>query len=168
MLRNSDFVARYGGEEFICILPDTNEEGAREIAERVMAKIAAMKIPHGQSEISPYITLSLGIATSSSVRILSPEFTISIGRWTFTDWAPLAKCREKTRLKIKLVKNRVPLRCASSNAALVRAELGDDERAMREMEAVARRAAVRTDWAAYFLFSHACVEKAFDSRSEGF
>jgi len=73
MLRNSDFAARYGGEEFICVLPDTNEDGAREIAERVMVKIAEMKIPHGQSKTSPYITFSVGIATSSSERILSPD-----------------------------------------------------------------------------------------------
>jgi diguanylate cyclase (GGDEF)-like protein len=73
MLRNSDFVARYGGEEFICILPDTNEEGALEIAARVEAKVAEMKIPHGQSKTSAYITLSGGIATSSSEQILSPD-----------------------------------------------------------------------------------------------
>jgi diguanylate cyclase (GGDEF)-like protein len=73
MLRNSDFVARYGGEEFICVLPDTDEGGAREIAERVMVKIAEMKIPHGHSKTSPYITFSVGIATSSSERILSPD-----------------------------------------------------------------------------------------------
>ncbi|MFT4939110.1 MAG: diguanylate cyclase (GGDEF)-like protein [Paraglaciecola sp.] len=73
MLRKVDFVARYGGEEFICILPDTNEAGASEIAERVQVKIAEMKIPHGKSQVSPYITMSVGIATSSGEQISSPD-----------------------------------------------------------------------------------------------
>jgi diguanylate cyclase (GGDEF)-like protein len=73
MLRKSDFVARYGGEEFICVLPDTDEEGALEIAERINEKMAEMKVPHGLSSASPYISLSIGIATSSSIRLISPE-----------------------------------------------------------------------------------------------
>jgi diguanylate cyclase (GGDEF)-like protein len=59
--RPKDFVARYGGEEFAVILPDTDEEGARYIAETIRRNIEELLIPHEASKVGPYITLSLGI-----------------------------------------------------------------------------------------------------------
>jgi diguanylate cyclase (GGDEF)-like protein len=38
-LRKGDLAARYGGEEFVVILPDTDEEGALHLAERVRGAI---------------------------------------------------------------------------------------------------------------------------------
>ncbi len=60
--RPGDFVARYGGEEFTVILPNTGFEGAFHLAEGIREKVEWLKIPHGQSKVSPYITLSLGIS----------------------------------------------------------------------------------------------------------
>ncbi|MFT6779688.1 MAG: GGDEF domain-containing protein, partial [Paraglaciecola sp.] len=34
--RDSDFVARYGGEEFVCVLPETDSEGAQMIATHLL------------------------------------------------------------------------------------------------------------------------------------
>lgn len=59
-LRASDFGARYGGEEFACILPDTDQTGALITAERIRGNIESLKISHGASPISPYVTVSLG------------------------------------------------------------------------------------------------------------
>jgi diguanylate cyclase (GGDEF)-like protein len=39
-LRQIDVCARYGGEEFALLLPDTDREGARIVAERIRARIA--------------------------------------------------------------------------------------------------------------------------------
>ncbi len=39
-LRQVDVCARYGGEEFALLLPDTDREGARIVAERIRARIA--------------------------------------------------------------------------------------------------------------------------------
>jgi diguanylate cyclase (GGDEF)-like protein len=61
--RPLDFVARYGGEEFAVILPETDEKGAMIIAEKIREDIESLEIIHEHSKASPYITLSLGIAT---------------------------------------------------------------------------------------------------------
>ena len=61
--RTDDFVARYGGEEFVVVLPNTNEIGARIVAERIMEQMQANNIPHASSDIARYITFSIGFAT---------------------------------------------------------------------------------------------------------
>ena len=64
VLRPGDFVARYGGEEFAAILSNTDFDGAMLLAERFRAAVAALKIPHAYSEVAPYITISVGVATA--------------------------------------------------------------------------------------------------------
>jgi diguanylate cyclase (GGDEF)-like protein len=60
LARGSDFLARFGGEEFVCVLPDTNQEQAKAICEKMRASVAALKITHEHSDVSQYITISLG------------------------------------------------------------------------------------------------------------
>ena len=55
--RITDFVARFGGEEFLVILPDTTEDQALLVAEKIRVAVAEFSIPN----ISP-ITLSIGVA----------------------------------------------------------------------------------------------------------
>jgi diguanylate cyclase (GGDEF)-like protein/PAS domain S-box-containing protein len=62
--RPRDFVARFGGEEFILLLPDTNESGAYKIASRCRDLIAGEHIPHEGSDISKYLTTSIGLCTA--------------------------------------------------------------------------------------------------------
>ncbi|WP_233501803.1 diguanylate cyclase domain-containing protein [Acaryochloris thomasi] len=61
-LRPIDLVARYGGEEFGVILPQTDLQGAVEVAERMRASIEKLQIPHARSQNSAVVTLSLGVA----------------------------------------------------------------------------------------------------------
>lgn len=61
--RPGDFVARYGGEEFVILLPGIDSEGALALSEHTRADIEAERIPHAVSEVSPWITISLGGAT---------------------------------------------------------------------------------------------------------
>ncbi len=62
--RPADLIARYGGEEFVAVLPETSYEGAMELAEKILDKIRALKIEHKTSGITPYLTVSVGIASS--------------------------------------------------------------------------------------------------------
>ncbi len=71
--RSTDLVARYGGEEFVLILPDTDLAGAIQMAEAIQAAIAAAAIPHRHSRVSPYLTLSLGLAHTVPSPTGSPE-----------------------------------------------------------------------------------------------
>lgn len=62
--RPADLAARYGGEEFALILPNTHEEGAMIIAERVRQGVKALKLAHSGSEAAPHVTISLGLAST--------------------------------------------------------------------------------------------------------
>ncbi|RKZ69889.1 MAG: hypothetical protein DRQ48_07220 [Gammaproteobacteria bacterium] len=62
MNRPGDFVARYGGEEFCILIPDTDMDGAITFAEMVHSAIIGLKIDNPGSEVSKYLTISIGIA----------------------------------------------------------------------------------------------------------
>ena len=61
--REEDFIARYGGEEFFAVLPDADEAGAREIAERLLKGVQDLDIPHCASAVSDHVTVSIGVAS---------------------------------------------------------------------------------------------------------
>lgn len=60
--RPADFAARYGGEEFVLLLPETSLENALALAETIRLAVAALEIPHQQSDVAAYVTLSAGMA----------------------------------------------------------------------------------------------------------
>jgi len=62
--RPGDLVARYGGEEFAVILSDTDSKSALSLAEEARKDILSLKIPHGQSDVCEYVTISLGVAST--------------------------------------------------------------------------------------------------------
>jgi diguanylate cyclase (GGDEF)-like protein len=64
LLRPTDAIGRYGGEEFVAVLPDSDGEAGRLVAERLRQRVAALAIPHAQSASSDrVVTVSIGCAT---------------------------------------------------------------------------------------------------------
>jgi diguanylate cyclase (GGDEF)-like protein len=59
-LRENDYVARFGGEEFVVLLPDTEIEGALQVAARIQQLVRAA-LPAG---LPPY-TISIGVASQT-------------------------------------------------------------------------------------------------------
>jgi len=51
-------VARLGGEEFVALLPDTPGEGARGVADDLVATVAAMAVPS-----VGHVTISCGVSS---------------------------------------------------------------------------------------------------------
>ena len=62
-LRESDMAGRYGGEEFCVLLPNTDTEGARLVADRIRETCAASVVPVGEGKIR--VTVSIGVSAVS-------------------------------------------------------------------------------------------------------
>ena len=59
-LRKQDAVGRWGGEEFLWILPETGEEGALKVAERVRQRIETSPLAYDGKTLR--ITMTFGVA----------------------------------------------------------------------------------------------------------
>jgi len=62
--RETDFVARFGGEEFVCLLPFVTEDEALDFAKTLVQSVENMKISHPMSEVSSFVTISVGMASA--------------------------------------------------------------------------------------------------------
>ncbi len=61
-VRETDELARYGGEEFALIAPDTDLEGAMQLAEKVRSEVAATSFFSGPPAERECVTVSIGVA----------------------------------------------------------------------------------------------------------
>lgn len=68
--RPTDLLCRYGGEEFACIMLYTDQQGAKDRAQAMINAIQYQKIEHKGSDISPFVSISVGIATT----VPKPDF----------------------------------------------------------------------------------------------
>ena len=58
--RPTDLAARYEGERFAILLPYTDAHGALIIADRMLAEVRSLAIPHECSDAAPVVTISIG------------------------------------------------------------------------------------------------------------
>ena len=66
--RITDVAARIGGEEFALLLPETDQRGAVQLAQRLRESVAALEIKELQDAVDdtgrqPAVTTSVGVAT---------------------------------------------------------------------------------------------------------
>jgi diguanylate cyclase (GGDEF)-like protein len=77
--RSRDLCARYGGEEFVVLLPNTDEQSALQMAEKLRKNIELENIPHAYSSVGPCITVSVGVATMKPQKTLTPQRLVELG-----------------------------------------------------------------------------------------
>jgi diguanylate cyclase (GGDEF)-like protein len=73
-LRKSDVPARYGGEEFVVLLPKTNPEGAKLVAEKILASIRDISLEFDGPEDPYKPTASIGVYSVSQDASKSEDF----------------------------------------------------------------------------------------------
>jgi diguanylate cyclase (GGDEF)-like protein len=71
-VRSFDIAARYGGEEFAVVLPETDDEGAKQVAERVREAVAASVSAPGNGP-RRRVTVSIGSATAPADGVTPAE-----------------------------------------------------------------------------------------------
>jgi diguanylate cyclase (GGDEF)-like protein len=74
--REGDLAARYGGEEFAIILPCLNETDCYQFAQLLQKNISELKIDHPFSDISEYLTMSVGCFTCIPDKYTQEDFMI--------------------------------------------------------------------------------------------
>jgi diguanylate cyclase (GGDEF)-like protein len=71
--RAYDLVARYGGEEFVLIMPEASLDNAVDLAEEIRKSVLDQHIIHEASPTGPWVTLSLGVASTTVIMGTSHE-----------------------------------------------------------------------------------------------
>ncbi len=61
--RPTDLAARYGGEEFVLLFGETPLDAATRLAEMIRSAVEALQLPNPRSPSSPWLTVSVGVAT---------------------------------------------------------------------------------------------------------
>ena len=93
--RATDFLARYGGEEFVVLLHNTDSEGARIVAENLRVALELAKIRHEYSNVSKFVTISLGLGS------VLPDQSISKSEFIAEVDKMLYEAKEKGRNNVQ-------------------------------------------------------------------
>jgi diguanylate cyclase (GGDEF)-like protein len=62
LIRDSDLLARYGGEEFALVAPDTDLDGAVQLAEKMRSEVSRTRFVEEEAEERRSVTVSIGIS----------------------------------------------------------------------------------------------------------
>jgi diguanylate cyclase (GGDEF)-like protein len=64
--RDNDVVARYGGNKFIVVLPNTDENGAHKVADRLLKNVKDCNLLHEKNDAAACVTISIGVTIGGS------------------------------------------------------------------------------------------------------
>jgi diguanylate cyclase (GGDEF)-like protein len=101
-VRETDVIGRYGGEEFLCVLPNTDVEGAAAVAEKLRRVVEARVFTEGFFNIE--LTASFGVSSTG------PDVTTEGALWS--SCRPRALPRQAGRSQPRLRRRRQPQRRA--------------------------------------------------------
>src|SRR6185369_2344691 len=93
-VRDTDCVVRYGGDEFVIILPDTGEDEAIQVAERIRLKIERHKFTGGR-RLQVSLTASVGIAVFPQHALSPRQLIVAADRAMYQ-----AKAAEKNCVRV--------------------------------------------------------------------
>lgn len=93
-VRDTDCVVRYGGDEFVIILPDTGEDEAVQVAERIRLKIERQKFTGGR-RLQVSLTASLGVAVFPQHALSPRQLIVAADRAMYQ-----AKAAEKNCVRV--------------------------------------------------------------------
>jgi diguanylate cyclase (GGDEF)-like protein len=108
----ADLLARYGGEELIAVLINRTAADAEAAAQRIVADVAALAIPHAGSSTGGAVSISVGVATHHPAAAASYQ---AVAR---TADNALYAAKHQGRNRCVCVKMHVP--AAASSACAVR------------------------------------------------
>jgi diguanylate cyclase (GGDEF)-like protein len=74
--RSDDLLARYGGEEFVFMLPVTDLQGAKIVADRLRVAVWSRKIRHEGSPFAQRLTVSVGIGIGKAEPGVDPALLV--------------------------------------------------------------------------------------------
>ncbi len=74
--RLGELPARYGGEEFAVILPNCGPDLGKTLAERLRSAMEEAGLVHPSSDVAPFITLSIGVASGRVRADITPDVLI--------------------------------------------------------------------------------------------
>lgn len=77
-VRKKDIVIRYGGEEFLILLPGIKKKAAEELCQGIHNRLKEKALPHAASEVSEYVTMSMGLVFQKEKNNLSFEKLIGL------------------------------------------------------------------------------------------
>lgn len=98
-VRQGDLVGRIGGEEFSLFLPDTDEEQAAALAERLRARIEQLRIEAGGRPIP--VTASIGVAACAGGSLAMAEIQKQAD-------AAMYEAKARGRNRVSRLGNRIP------------------------------------------------------------
>lgn len=74
--RSGDLITDFKGGKFAILLPNTSDVGAQIVAEKIQENLNSLNIPHSYSDLSEYLSFSIGIANGIATQGLPPDIFI--------------------------------------------------------------------------------------------